>query len=192
MISAGHGDVPLVRLRFRCLRCQADRLDFVVRGKDVVRPWRWCWPPSACRPRSPSPCFRLCSPSRRRKLRRRGSSSPSLPARIGRAELGTLGEAAPVIGRNLCGVELHRGPQSHMITSLPMREAHSLPTAPQRLSISYGTHRHAGPTPPLTRSRALQGHGMTPVHACSALHCLSGNQLCLGLTWIKAITGTAV
>ena len=102
MISAGHGDVPLVRLRFRRLRCH-DRLDFVVRGKDVVRPWPWCWLPLRLSAKVSTPMLRRCSTSPRRKSRRRFPmrwSLPSLPARIGRVELGTLGEAAPVVGRN--------------------------------------------------------------------------------------------
>jgi hypothetical protein len=40
LISAGHGDVPLVQLRFRCSECHSARIDAVVMSKDsAVVPW---------------------------------------------------------------------------------------------------------------------------------------------------------
>ena len=33
------GDVPLVRLRFRCAACRSTRIDMVVTGRDNPQPW---------------------------------------------------------------------------------------------------------------------------------------------------------
>ena len=40
LIDSGRGDVPLIRLRWRCAQCRSDRVDMVVTGKGVVVPWR--------------------------------------------------------------------------------------------------------------------------------------------------------
>jgi hypothetical protein len=40
LIATGRGDVPLIKLRWRCARCRSDRVDMVVTGKGVVVPWR--------------------------------------------------------------------------------------------------------------------------------------------------------
>ena len=42
LIEAGHGDVPLTRLRFRCSNCGSDRTDSVITSKaaTAVQPWR--------------------------------------------------------------------------------------------------------------------------------------------------------
>jgi len=39
LVASGRGDVPLVRLRYRCSNCHGDMTDFVVMSKDssVVR-----------------------------------------------------------------------------------------------------------------------------------------------------------
>jgi hypothetical protein len=40
LLDEGRGDVPLVRLRYRCSNCQGDMTDFVVMSKDTaVVPW---------------------------------------------------------------------------------------------------------------------------------------------------------
>ena len=40
LVASGRGDVPLVRLRYRCSNCHGDMTDFVVMSKDSsVVPW---------------------------------------------------------------------------------------------------------------------------------------------------------
>jgi hypothetical protein len=39
IVDAGHGDVPLTELRFRCSQCSTDRTDFVVTSRDNPQPW---------------------------------------------------------------------------------------------------------------------------------------------------------
>jgi hypothetical protein len=39
LIDGGRGDVPLVRLRWRCARCKSDRIDMVVTSHARVVPW---------------------------------------------------------------------------------------------------------------------------------------------------------
>jgi hypothetical protein len=39
LIEAGHGDTPLIRLRWRCARCGHRRIDMICTGKDRVVPW---------------------------------------------------------------------------------------------------------------------------------------------------------
>ena len=39
LISAGHGDVPLRELRFRCTNCRSRLIDFVATGGAGVQPW---------------------------------------------------------------------------------------------------------------------------------------------------------
>jgi hypothetical protein len=40
LVDAGHGDVPLVSLRWRCSCCASTRIDAVVMSKDsAVVPW---------------------------------------------------------------------------------------------------------------------------------------------------------
>jgi hypothetical protein len=42
LIDAGRGDVPLIRLRFRCTNCGSSITDSVVMARDAlgVQPWR--------------------------------------------------------------------------------------------------------------------------------------------------------
>ena len=42
LIGSGRGDVPLLRLRFRCAKCGSRLTDRVVTSKDAVgvKPWR--------------------------------------------------------------------------------------------------------------------------------------------------------
>jgi hypothetical protein len=39
LVASGHGDTPLVRLRFRCTACRSRLTDFVVTGRDTPKPW---------------------------------------------------------------------------------------------------------------------------------------------------------
>jgi hypothetical protein len=40
LVDAGRGDVPLVRLRWRCAECRSARVDAVVMSKDSAAvPW---------------------------------------------------------------------------------------------------------------------------------------------------------
>lgn len=39
LIDAGRGDVPLIRLRFRCGQCSSRLTDYVVTVRGGVRPW---------------------------------------------------------------------------------------------------------------------------------------------------------
>jgi hypothetical protein len=39
LVDQGRGDVPLVRLRFRCGQCQTGNTNFVVTSKDNPQPW---------------------------------------------------------------------------------------------------------------------------------------------------------
>jgi hypothetical protein len=39
LIDAGRGDMPLIKLRFRCTNCRSRLIDFVVTAGAGVRPW---------------------------------------------------------------------------------------------------------------------------------------------------------
>ena len=41
LVDAGRGDVPLLRLRWRCSRCRSSRIDFVCTGRDALRVMPW-------------------------------------------------------------------------------------------------------------------------------------------------------
>jgi len=40
LLAAGRGDVPLVRLRWRCARCRSGKIDMICIRRDRVVPWR--------------------------------------------------------------------------------------------------------------------------------------------------------
>ena len=40
LIRAGRGDIPLVRLRWRCTQCCSERIDMICTSRDMVVPWR--------------------------------------------------------------------------------------------------------------------------------------------------------
>jgi transposase-like protein len=42
IIDAGRGDVPLIRLRWRCAQCRSDRIDMICTSHARVVPWRVC------------------------------------------------------------------------------------------------------------------------------------------------------
>jgi hypothetical protein len=42
LVEAGHDDVRLIHLRFRCSNCGSDRTDFVVTSRDNPQSW---WAP---------------------------------------------------------------------------------------------------------------------------------------------------
>ena len=39
LVETGRGDVPLVRLHFRCSNCRSRRTEWVVTSRHQVRPW---------------------------------------------------------------------------------------------------------------------------------------------------------
>jgi hypothetical protein len=39
LVAAGRGDVPLVRLRWRCTRCRSGEIDMICTSRDHVVPW---------------------------------------------------------------------------------------------------------------------------------------------------------
>jgi hypothetical protein len=47
LVDGGRGDIPLVRLRWKCSRCRSERADFVCTSRDAVSvmPWRAPDPP---------------------------------------------------------------------------------------------------------------------------------------------------
>ena len=40
LVEAGCGDIPLIRLRWRCARCRSDRIDMICTSYARVLPWR--------------------------------------------------------------------------------------------------------------------------------------------------------
>jgi hypothetical protein len=86
LIAAGHGDVPLVRLRWRCSRCRSSKIDMVVTSRDRV----------ARRRRRAGRCGRSHSPGRRPRWRQWMGMDESFGTRVVLHESGARRRAQSV------------------------------------------------------------------------------------------------